>query len=100
MAKNKFTKADRAARFRMLSDETKLRIIEALISGPKNVTDLACLLKVRQPLVSHHLSGLRDHGIATCDKVGREAFYRLTESVSLGKDDNALDFGCCRIQLR
>jgi len=84
----------------MLADGNKLAIIEALMDGPSNVTGLGTQLGIAQSLLSHHLRGLRDEGLVTTSRRGREVVYELQTSVKVSRRDRTLELGCCRIQLR
>lgn len=68
-----------ALRFRALGDETRLRILEALISGERSVTDLMILLDIGQSLMSHHLRILREAGLVTVRRDGRWVYYAIAE---------------------
>ncbi|HOM77764.1 MAG TPA: metalloregulator ArsR/SmtB family transcription factor [bacterium] len=70
------------------SDNNRLKILEFLSEGQRNVTDVAENLKVEENLASHHLRVLADLGFLQNDKKGRQVFYRLNEKkfVSLIKD--------------
>jgi len=70
------------------SDNNRLKILEFLSAGQRNVTDVAENLKVEENLASHHLRVLADLGFLQNDKKGRQVFYRINEKkfVSLIKD--------------
>ena len=70
------------------SDNNRLKILEFLSEGQRNVTDVAENLKVEENLASHHLRVLADLGFLQNDKKGRQVFYRLNEKkfVSLIRD--------------
>lgn len=86
-----------------LTDSNRLRIVEHLFGGPKNVTELCSLLKEEFVKVSHHLKVLRNAGCVQGVKKGRQVFYQLHPDVSMAvnnsKDGKTLDFGCCRFSL-
>ena len=71
-----------------LSDKNRLKIIQFLSEGQKNVSDVADKLNVEENLASHHLRVLSTLGFLKNDKKGREVFYRIndTKFVSLLKD--------------
>lgn len=62
---------------RVLSDETRLRIVEELQGGESNVTSLVKKLKIAQPTVSHHLAIMRMAGIVSAKRCGKEVRYTL-----------------------
>jgi ArsR family transcriptional regulator len=68
-----------ALRFRALGDETRLRVLEALVDGERCVTDLMEVLGLGQSLVSHHLRTLRQAGLVSADRDGREVYYAIAE---------------------
>ncbi|MEZ4544419.1 MAG: metalloregulator ArsR/SmtB family transcription factor [Cyanobacteriota/Melainabacteria group bacterium] len=49
--------------FKALSDESRLKIVGILASGDRSVEELASLLELRAPTVSHHLSRLKKTGL-------------------------------------
>lgn len=60
-----------------VADPTRLAILEALRTGEACVNDLAAATHHSQPNVSHHLRQLRDCGLVTYDRAGKENRYRL-----------------------
>ena len=66
-----------AAVFHALSDETRLEIIQRLLSGEKCVCDLTDALDAAQSRLSFHLKTLRDAGLVRDRKVGRWVYYTL-----------------------
>jgi ArsR family transcriptional regulator len=69
-----------ALRFRALGDETRLRILEHLVSGERSVSELMVLVEVGQSLMSHHLRILREAGLVTDRRDGRWIHYSIAES--------------------
>ena len=64
--------------FKLLSDETRLRILYLLVSNDQlNVTALCNELKQSQPAVSHHLALLRVAGIIVARRDGKHNFYTV-----------------------
>ncbi len=64
--------------FKLLSDETRLRILFYLALSPKSelhVTDLCRRLGQSQPAVSHHLALLRVSGLIESRREGKHNFY-------------------------
>ncbi len=61
MASVEFSKI--LAFFKALSDESRLKIVGALASNDRSVEELATLLELRAPTVSHHLSKLKEVGL-------------------------------------
>lgn len=63
--------------FKSLADENRLRMIGLLASREHTVRELASLLHVKEPTVSHHLSKLRTIGFVSLRAEGNQRFYRL-----------------------
>jgi ArsR family transcriptional regulator len=64
--------------FKLLADETRLRILELLLEADEfHVRALCERLAQSQPAVSHHLALLRTAGLIECRREGKHNFYRL-----------------------
>lgn len=64
--------------FKLLSDETRLRILLYLTQRPElHVRALCDKLRQSQPAVSHHLALLRVAGLIECRREGKHNFYHL-----------------------
>jgi ArsR family transcriptional regulator len=85
--------------FKLLSDETRLRVLMYLArEGELHVTALCDKLGQSQPAVSHHLALLRVAGLIEARRDGKHNFYsvrtkhfhRLMTEIfaSLGQDDS------------
>jgi len=68
-----------AARFRALSDPTRLRILNTLMRGENSVGELVESTGLEQPSVSRHLIVLRREGILTRRAEGNRAYYRIED---------------------
>ena len=68
-----------AARFRALGDETRIRLLEQLTAGERNVGDLMELMGLGQSLISHHLRSLREAGLVRDRRDGRWVYYSIAE---------------------
>lgn len=66
--------------FSQLSDPTRLRIFWMLCHTEACVSDMAELLDMSSPAVSHHLRSLRETGLIVPQREGKEVFYRAAES--------------------
>jgi len=62
-----------------LADPTRILILYLLADSPHHVTELAEMLGVRQPTVSHHLKVLRDRGLVTATREGNTVRYTLRD---------------------
>lgn len=69
--------------FRLLSDETRLRIMMLLTQGERNVTSLCEQLGLPQPTVSHHLGLLRMSNLIANRRHGKQVFYGLNGHVDV-----------------
>lgn len=95
---------DRCARLlRAIAEPERLRIVQSLRGGPKNVSEIAAELGDELVKVSHHVRILAHAGIVTSEKLGRFVRYELAPDIFRGSVAEAsadqLDFGCCRIEL-
>jgi ArsR family transcriptional regulator len=63
----------------ILGDQTRLRILQSLQDGERNVTSLCDELKLPQPTVSRHLAILRMAGLTNNRRAGKEIFYSLSD---------------------
>jgi ArsR family transcriptional regulator len=69
---------DFANLFKLLSDGSRLRILDLLLrSDDLNVTNLSNLLGQAQPAVSHHLALLRVAGLIEARRSGKNNFYAV-----------------------
>lgn len=83
-----------------LGDETRLRLLEALLMKDQCVTELVQLLRRSQPHVSHHLRILRSARLVEGIREGKRVCYRVSPAVARAIKDrqaSALDFGCCQL---
>jgi DNA-binding transcriptional ArsR family regulator len=63
--------------FRVLGNESRLKIVGVLAQGETSVSDLAALVGLREPTVSHHLAKLSEVGLV-CRRVdGNTHYYAL-----------------------
>ncbi len=65
--------------FHGLSDLTRLKIVEVLLEGEKNVSELVALLDQPQSRVSNHLACLRWCGYVTSRRDGKFVYYRVAD---------------------
>lgn len=91
-----------AQKLRVLAEPERLLIIQALRSGPKNVSQIGASIEQKIGNVSHHLKVLREAGLVEAERDGRFVRYRLAPKayiVSKTGPVDHLDFGGCRIEL-
>ena len=65
--------------FKIIGDDTRLKILYALDSNEMCVCDIANLLSMTKSAVSHQLSLLKENGLVKSNKVGREVYYTLDD---------------------
>ncbi len=63
--------------FKAMADASRLKIVGLLAGGERNVRELAALLKLKEPTVSHHLAILREQGLVRLRADGNIHWYRL-----------------------
>jgi hypothetical protein len=63
--------------FKALADESRLRLLGVLASRPASVEELAAILALKEPTVSHHLGRLRALGLVTMRPEGTRHLYSL-----------------------
>ena len=66
--------------FSQLSDPTRLRLFWMLCHCEECVINIAALLDMSSPAVSHHLRSLRETGLIVSRREGKEVFYRASDS--------------------
>ncbi len=66
--------------FGQLRDPTRLRIFWMLCHCEECVINIAAMLDMSSPAVSHHLRSLRDTGLIVGRREGKEVFYRAAET--------------------
>lgn len=72
-----------------LADETRQKIMAICCCTSLSVTEIVEKLNVTQPTVSHHLKILREAGLVTVERRGKEIYYQL--------DQKKLASGCCQV---
>jgi ArsR family transcriptional regulator len=65
--------------FKVLGDPTRLKIINALILAEMCVCDIAALLDMTQPAISHHLKVLRQTQLVKYRREGKVVYYSLDD---------------------
>ena len=65
--------------FKIFADETRLRILDLLVSGEKSVNEISRKLNVSQSAVSHQLKTLRGSNLVKTNKVGQMVNYSITD---------------------
>jgi DNA-binding transcriptional ArsR family regulator len=68
-----------AERFRLLSEPTRLRLLDLLADGERSVGSLAGELGCTQANVSKHLALLADAGLVERRRQGLHGYYRVCD---------------------
>lgn len=86
-----------ADQMKVLSDVTRLSVLEVLMAGPRNVTQLNERIKIDQSLLSHHLRALRDSGLVRTARDGKSILYEIAPEARAPGGRKAINLGCCLI---
>jgi DNA-binding transcriptional ArsR family regulator len=92
-----------ARKLAALAAPERLRIVHFLRDGPRNVGEIAVMLRTAAVNVSHHMHVLVEAGLAQREKKGRFVLYSLVPGVlemdALKGTHDHLNLGCCRLEL-
>ena len=66
--------------FRQLGDARRIRIFWLLCHCEECVVNIAAMLNMSSPAVSHHLRTLRDSGLLMTRRDGKEVYYRAADN--------------------
>lgn len=74
--------------FKVLGNESRLKILGLLANQERSVGELAALLELREPTVSHHLAAMKGLGLIDVRAEGNNRIYWLDVKVleSMSKD--------------
>lgn len=65
--------------FKVLGSEVRLQLLELIDDEPSTVGHLVERAGISQPLVSQHLRTLREAGLVTATRAGREVTYAVAD---------------------
>ena len=84
-----------------IGEKNRIRIIECLWDGAKNVSELAKLLKIEIVNVSHHLGVLKSARLVQHEKKGRYVVYSLAPEYFNPTDSASshLNLGWCKLSI-
>jgi biotin operon repressor len=63
--------------FKVVADENRLKLLGILATREYSVEELAALLQLKAPTISHHLARLKELGLVQMRSDGNTHFYRL-----------------------
>ena len=66
--------------FKQLGDTTRIRVFWLLCHCEECVVNIAAMLEMSSPAVSHHLRPLRTSGLIVCRREGKEVYYRAANT--------------------
>ncbi|MCA9972216.1 MAG: metalloregulator ArsR/SmtB family transcription factor [Anaerolineales bacterium] len=67
--------------FKVLGNESRLKLLGLLAGGERSVGELAEMLDVKEPTVSHHLAMMKDLGLVSVRADGNARLYQLDTRV-------------------
>ena len=73
--------SDAADIFRLMGDPNRVKLFWLLCHTEECVTDLAAMMDMSSPALSHHLRFLRTSGLIVSRREGKEVFYKSADSV-------------------
>jgi DNA-binding transcriptional ArsR family regulator len=93
--------SDRCSRvLKALADADRLKLVQALQSGPRDVTQLTADLRGKLANISHHLKVLREVELVVGRRNGRHIVYELNPAIfKSDRRGGHLDLNCCRLEL-
>jgi ArsR family transcriptional regulator len=99
--KDQLSSKECADRLKALADADRLKIVQVLRGGPKNVGEIAAALSAEIANISHHLQVLKRERLVETHKQGRFVVYRLHPDVfeATRTAADCLDLGCCKLEL-
>lgn len=65
--------------FKALSNESRLKLVGLLAQQERSVEELAALLQLKEPTVSHHLTKLKSLNLVQMQPEGNTHLYRLNQ---------------------
>ena len=66
--------------FKQLGDTTRLRSFRLLCHCDECVQNIAAMINMTSPAISHHLRPLKASGLITSRREGKEVYYRTADS--------------------
>ena len=66
--------------FQQLCDPTRLKILWLLCHAEECVSNIAALINMSSPAVSHHLRFLKQTNIISSRRIGKEVHYKIADN--------------------
>lgn len=66
--------------FKIMGDQTRCKLLFALMQNEMCVCDLANVLSMTKSSISHQLSKMKEVGLVKCRKSGKTVYYSLDDS--------------------
>jgi DNA-binding transcriptional ArsR family regulator len=67
------------AAFKAINDQTRRKILQLLVDGPRNAGDIAKQFNMTKPSISHHLDLLKQAQLILAEKKGQFILYSLNK---------------------
>lgn len=77
--------------FQLISDPTRLKILWLLCHHETCVNNIAVTVGMSAPAVSHHLRLLKQAGLLSSRREGKEIYYKLAQNEEAGLVHRAVD---------
>lgn len=65
--------------YKIFGDQTRLRILDALLNKPLCVNEISELLDMTQSAISHQLKNLRTSNLVKTEKIGKNVYYSISD---------------------
>lgn len=86
--------------FKAMSDGTRRGILELLREGDMSAGEIAARFSLTKPAISHHLSTLKEAGLAVERREGQQIIYSLREDSIVEAMDGFLGKLCSHTRAR
>lgn len=65
--------------YKIFADQTRLRILDALLNKPLCVNEISEVLDVTPSAISHQLKNLRSSNLVKGEKIGKNVHYSISD---------------------
>ncbi len=65
--------------YKIFGDQTRLRILDALLNKPLCVNEMSEVLDISQSAISHQLKNLRSSNLVKTEKIGKNVYYSISD---------------------